>query len=67
MKPFGSKNGTVRQIEERYGLPIEEVLRSLYVDKNMPKVQMAQVLGVSYVTIVRWLDRAGVYGRQIEL
>lgn len=67
MKSFGKKNGTVRGIESRYGLNIEEILRKLFVDEDKSHMAIASELGVTYLTVVRWLDRAGVRSRKIDL
>lgn len=50
----------LRQIEERYGRPAEEVLADLYMVQRMTTLQVAQHLGVSQRQVHRWLVSMGI-------
>jgi transposase-like protein len=53
-------------LEEKFGIGIEELLRSLYVDQNMSITDIGKELGCTYVTIFKWLQRAGIRSRKIK-
>lgn len=57
----------MKDIEKRYGGDIEEILRGLYVDKNMNLYDMANELGISHVTLIKWLKLAGVRSRKLRV
>lgn len=61
------RNTHIMKIEHTLGEPIEPVLRKLYVDEHTPTHVIAQKLGVSYLTVVRWLAKAGIYSRKLPL
>lgn len=67
MKTIESKTDTMKLTETKLGGELEEILRYLYVDKNMPVHDMCKVLGTSYVTTLKWLKLAGVYSRKIKV
>lgn len=46
---------------------IEETLRRLFVDENMTQKQIALELGISYVSVIKWLDLAGIYSRRLTV
>jgi hypothetical protein len=56
-------------VEGRYGRPIADVLRDLYVDRKLSQAEMARELGVHRTTVVEWMDRHGIparYNRSAE-
>lgn len=55
------------RIETKLGGEIEEILRNLFVDERLSQKEIAQKLEISYLTTIRWLKRAGVYSRRINL
>lgn len=55
------------EIETNKGVEIEEILRHMYVDLHMPVHDMAKELNISYSICIKWLQRAGIYGRKINL
>jgi hypothetical protein len=65
--PNKQNNLHIIEIESTLGMPIETVLRRMYVDDNTPAHTIAQILGVSYLTVVRWLGKAGIYSRRLPL
>jgi len=67
MKKIELKTDTMKLAETKIGGDIEEILRYLYVDKNMPVKDMCKVLGTSYVTTLKWLELAGIYSRKIRV
>ena len=60
-------NRHILELELTLGEPIEIVLRRMYVDEHLPTHTIAQSLGVSYLTVVRWLAKAGIYTRRLPL
>lgn len=67
MKKMWKKSDKVRNIEEKEGEYIEEVLRSKFVDENKPTQQIADELGISYPMAFRLLKSAGIYSRKLNL
>jgi hypothetical protein len=67
MKEISRKNAHMLRIEDEYGERIEEILRKMYVDEHKLAKDIASTLRISYLTTVRWLKRAGVYSRRINL
>jgi transposase-like protein len=67
MKKIRKKSHAMKQIETKLGGDIEEVLRALYVDKNMPVHQLCKTLGISYVTALKWLRLSGVRSRRLKV
>lgn len=67
MKSIPNKSKYIRVIEERYQTSIEELLRRMFVDENKTIDEMLDELGVSYVTLLKWLDKAGIYSRKLSI
>lgn len=67
MRKIEEKTNAMKQIETKLGGGIEEILRVLYVDKNLPVKVIARTLGISYVTTLNWLQLAGVRSRKLEV
>lgn len=67
MRNIPNKSVLMNEIETKLGGDIEEILRSLYVDKNMSVDQIGRTLNLSYVTIRTWLRLAGIRSRMIKL
>lgn len=57
----------MKLIESNQGSEIEEVLRRLFVDENKTQYQIAEELSISYLTVIRWLKKAGIRHRRIDL
>ena len=60
-------NPHIIRLEQTLGEPLEHALRRMYVDEHQPTHTIAQALGVSYLTVVRWLGKAGIYSRKLPL
>lgn len=67
MKKIGNKNDKMKQIEVREGALIEELLRQKYVDENKTVKKIANELQISYVTVIKWLNKAGIYSRKLSI
>ena len=52
--PDGIKTLTMRQIEARFGIPIEELLMEGSLN------QVARRLGIDFTTVSRWRERLGL-------
>lgn len=61
------KNALINQIETTKGEEMEELLRRYYVDEHLTQYQIAKELNVSYLTVIRWLKRAGIHSRKLVL
>lgn len=46
---------------------MEELLRRLFVDEHKTQHEIAHILQVSYLTVIRWLKKAGIRHRRIDL
>lgn len=49
------KSRAEQRIEAVHGRPIEELLRTLYVDEQLTQEQVADRLGVGRQAVVRWM------------
>lgn len=45
-----------QRVEHVHGAPIEQLLRSLYVDEGLTQAQVAERLGVSLRSVHRWMS-----------
>lgn len=57
----------MKQVESTHGKRVEELLRELYVDKNMTMEEIATYLNISYPTITHWIQKSGIYHKRIKL
>lgn len=55
-----SKTHSHKKIEERFHRPIEDILRELYIDKELTCEKIGKILGYHFSTIAKWLQRFGV-------
>lgn len=54
-----------RRIEREYGKPIDEILREMYVDKEMTMKDIASALDVNLRTVQRWVKECGIKARKM--
>ena len=66
MKSLLNKSELMKSIESEKNELIEEVLRKLYVDKNMTTNQVAHELSINYSTAFDWLKKSGIYSHQLS-
>ena len=59
------KTRLMRQVEDRYGRPLERLLADMYNEKGLPG--MADELQVSKATLWYWLLRFGITVRRVAL
>lgn len=64
MKPY-KKTKIMKEIEKEFDIPIHELLRILRVDKDMSYQQIADTLGISYRTAIKYLYNMGIYSRKL--
>ena len=55
------------QIEKEFDSKIEELLRYMYVDLNLPARTISNKLDISYATTLDWLSQSGVYSRDLNI
>jgi DNA-binding transcriptional regulator LsrR (DeoR family) len=67
MKRIATKNQLMKRIETNQGEVMEEILRRLFVDEHKTQKQIASELHISYLTVIRWLHKAGIRSRRIKL
>jgi response regulator of citrate/malate metabolism len=67
MKSITNKTKTMKTIENKEGVEIEEILRHKFVDENKSTEKIAQELNISYLTCFRWLQMAGIHSRMLKL
>ena len=67
MKEINRKTKKMREIETKTKERIEETLRRMFVDENKSYEEIAKELSVSYVTVVRWLQLAGIHSRKLSI
>ncbi len=59
------KTRLMRQVEDRYGRPLDRLLADMYNEKGLPA--MAEELGVSKATLWYWLLKFGITVRRVAL
>lgn len=47
-------------VQQRTGRDLEEFLRELYIDRGLSQEKCAAELGVSRLTLARWLNQFGI-------
>lgn len=67
MKQIKRKSKKMIDIEKDKGECIEEILRSMFVDKNKSIIDITNTLDLSYATTISWLKQAGIYSRKIDI
>lgn len=67
MKPIFTKTSYMLDVEARFHEDIGEILRRLYVDEHKSLLEIANIIGVSVVTINWWLPHVGVYSRRLNI
>lgn len=67
VKEINRKTEKMREIETKTKERIEETLRRLFVDENKSHMEIAKELSVSYVTVVKWLQLAGIHSRKLNI
>ena len=60
------KSKSIVAMEEDTGVELHQLLRSLYVDRNMDIKDIATLLDVNRLTISRWLRKCGIYSHRLE-
>jgi len=59
-KEYSCKTKLWRKIENRFGVPLEDLLYKLLIIKKSNGIQMAKKLGIHSSTIYRWLEKTNV-------
>lgn len=67
MKAIQNKTKRMLQIEKEFDSKIEELLRYMYVDLNLPARTISNKLDISYATTLDWLSQSGVYSRDLNI
>jgi len=67
MKIIQYKNQHMLTVEEREKENVEEILRRKYVDESKSKAVIAKELLISYATVYRWLQLAGIYSHRLHI
>lgn len=66
MKSF-IKTDLMLEVEHHLGEPVEQYLRRRFVDDEMGLSQLAEELNISYRTLLKWLEIAGIYSRRLGI
>lgn len=67
MKHINKKTKRMLQYEAERGMPIEEILRRMYVDDNLSMMQISKQLNLSYPEVNKWIKQAGIYSHKLQL
>lgn len=67
MKTIKYKTELMLEIERNHTEPLEEMLRRKFVDEHMNLYDLAQDVGISYRTLLKWLKLCGIYSRRLGL
>ena len=65
--PESKKSKRIIEKEEEWGINVEEALRRLYVDENLHKDEMASRLGISKLTIEKYMKLAHIFSRRLKI
>lgn len=57
------KSAGMQVVEDRFGKPIEQLLRELYDAEGLTQDQIATRIGMDVTTVRRWMDRFGIESR----
>lgn len=63
MRLLEKKTLLMRWIEKEEGVPLEELLHHLYIEKEMSIRDIGEELGVHYHTVNSWLKEIGIETR----
>lgn len=71
MKVLDKKSDLMKEIEDKYcgkyGVPnLEHLLRYLFIEEEMNRYQIADVLGISSITVQRWINKIDLTGIRIH-
>ena len=66
MRTIENKTNTMLRLEREYGVNVEELLRYLYVTKEMTINQIGKELILSDGIIFKWLNLANITTRKIS-
>jgi DNA-binding transcriptional regulator LsrR (DeoR family) len=58
------KSREVQRIEAEHGQSIDAILLRLYFGEGLTQEQIAQRLGVSRISIIRWFQQVGIETRK---
>lgn len=61
--PIRTKTREQQIVEARHGAPVEVLLRRLYVAEGLTQQQVADTLGVSVRSVIRWMIDLGIPSR----
>jgi len=61
----GLRSRRISQLEARYGVSIEQLLRRLYYDEGLSQAGVAKRLKVPAGTIASWMIRLGINQRRL--
>lgn len=67
MKKIEKKTKKMMDIEYRFGVELEEILRQMYVDEGLSVRDIALKIGTTYAITHDWIKRAGIYSRRLDL
>lgn len=67
VKEIHRKTKKMLEIETKTKERVEETLRRLFVDENKSHKEIAKELSISYVTVVKWLNLAGIHSRKLNI
>jgi hypothetical protein len=62
-----NKTSKMKYIEKKRSLPIEEILRAMYVDQRLTIEEISFELEIGYITAFKWLKWANVTSRGFNL
>jgi hypothetical protein len=54
------RSRAMQAVEHRHGVPVEVLLRRLYVEAGLSQEEVAQTLGVGRQAVVRWMGNFGI-------
>ncbi|CAN5612524.1 hypothetical protein BH23CHL8_BH23CHL8_18960 [soil metagenome] len=57
------KSRAEQAVEARFGEPVPDLLRRLYIEERLTQEEIASRLGVGRSAVVRWFGKYGLVGR----
>lgn len=62
--PLGHRTESMTEVEHRFGKTLHTLLREKYLDEGLSLPRVADELGVSRRTVIRWMEANGVPRRR---
>lgn len=67
VRKIENKSPRMLQVEDEWGIELEELLRWAYVDQGYTTEEISTYLSIRRATISAWLRKAGIHRGKVKL